>query len=59
MSVVLHSFISGAPFRLRQVERALQHIAAHRDRVWLTQPGAIYDAYAAAVPPPASGGRHG
>jgi hypothetical protein len=41
MSIVLHSFISGQPFRLAAVTRALRHIAAHADRVWLTTPGAI------------------
>ena len=41
MSVVVHSFISGQPFRLRALTRALDHIAAHRDRIWLTQPGKI------------------
>jgi peptidoglycan/xylan/chitin deacetylase (PgdA/CDA1 family) len=41
MSVVLHSFISGAPFRLRALDRALRHLSAHRDRVWFTQPRAI------------------
>ncbi len=51
MSVILHSFISGVPFRLRQVRRALAHIAAHADVVWLTQPEAIHDAFAAISPP--------
>lgn len=41
MSVVLHSFISGQPFRLRALRRALEHIAAARDTLWLTQPGEI------------------
>ena len=54
MSVVLHSFISGVPFRLRQVRRALEHIAAHADRVWLTQPEAIHRAFTGLAPPPAS-----
>jgi peptidoglycan/xylan/chitin deacetylase (PgdA/CDA1 family) len=43
MSVVVHSFISGAPFRLRRLARALQHLAAHRDVAWLTQPRLIHD----------------
>ena len=50
MSVVLHSFISGVPFRLRQVRRALAHIAAHADDIWLTQPAAIDDAFRALTP---------
>lgn len=47
MSVVLHSFISGQPFRLRALAEALAHVAAHRDRVWLTTPGAIHAAVSA------------
>jgi peptidoglycan/xylan/chitin deacetylase (PgdA/CDA1 family) len=53
MSLVLHSFISGVPFRLRQIRRALAHIAAHADRVWLTQPSAIHEAFTSLAPPPA------
>jgi peptidoglycan/xylan/chitin deacetylase (PgdA/CDA1 family) len=41
MSVVVHSFISGQPFRLRALSRALQHIAAAGDEVWLATPGEI------------------
>jgi allantoinase len=39
----LHTFVLGPPFRLLHLERALSHIAAHRDdpRVWFTAPGAI------------------
>lgn len=40
-SVVLHPFIIGQPFRLRAFRRALEHILAHRDQLWLTTPGAI------------------
>ena len=54
MSVVVHSFISGAPFRLRQLTRALQHLASHSERVWFTQPAAIFDAFAASHPPPSA-----
>ncbi len=38
---VLHTFLLGQPFRIRQLRRAMQHILRHRDRIWLTQPGAI------------------
>ena len=48
MSVVVHSFISGAPFRLRALDRALRHMTAHADRVWFTQPRAIAAHLAAA-----------
>jgi len=51
MSIVLHTFISGTPFRLRQVGRALAHIAGHADRVWFTQPRNIHDAFVSMSPP--------
>ena len=38
---VLHTFILGQPFRMRQLRRAMAHILKHRDRIWLTQPGRI------------------
>ncbi len=41
MSVVLHSFILGQPYRLRQFRRVIEHIVSHRDQVWLSTPGAI------------------
>ncbi len=41
MSVILHSFISGQPFRLRALRRALEHIMKARDQLWITQPHAI------------------
>jgi len=41
MSVILHSFISGQPFRLRALRRALRHISTHADTLWITQPGMI------------------
>ncbi|MBM3481368.1 MAG: polysaccharide deacetylase, partial [Alphaproteobacteria bacterium] len=37
------------PYRLRYLRRALQHVAAHRDGVWITTAGAIA-AHAAALP---------
>ncbi len=42
MSIVVHSFISGVPFRLRQFGRALEHLVSRRDEVWFTQPREIY-----------------
>ncbi len=51
MSVVLHSFISGAPFRLRQITRALAHMQANGEAVWFTQPRAIYQALAKPASP--------
>lgn len=43
MSVVLHSFISGQPWRLRPVAEALAEVAA-RDGVWCTTPSEIHAA---------------
>jgi allantoinase len=44
MGIALHAMIAGQPFRLRALRRALQHIAAHRDRCWLTTAGGIAQA---------------
>jgi peptidoglycan/xylan/chitin deacetylase (PgdA/CDA1 family) len=52
MSVILHSFISGQPFRLRTLRRAIEHVLAHAKNVWVTQPGEIAKHFAASVPPP-------
>ncbi|MDF2797302.1 MAG: polysaccharide deacetylase [Devosia sp.] len=41
MPVVVHSFISGQPFRLRALRRALAHILAKREAIWLTTPDQI------------------
>jgi peptidoglycan/xylan/chitin deacetylase (PgdA/CDA1 family) len=43
MSIVLHSFITGVPFRLRAVARALERVATN-DGVWLTTPREVYRA---------------
>jgi allantoinase len=44
MGIALHPYIVGQPYRLRHLRRALQHLAAARDRgqVWMTTPGQIY-----------------
>ena len=47
LSVVLHSFISGHPFRLRPLRRAIEHIMKKAGSIWLTQPGAIASHYRA------------
>lgn len=47
MSIVVHSFISGVPFRLRQLTRALDHIARHRDKIWFATAGQIADHHVA------------
>jgi peptidoglycan/xylan/chitin deacetylase (PgdA/CDA1 family) len=36
MSVALHPHITGQPFRLKHLRRALQHIAGQRDAIWPT-----------------------
>jgi peptidoglycan/xylan/chitin deacetylase (PgdA/CDA1 family) len=51
MSVITHAFISGQPFRLRALRRALQHISNHAADVWITQPGEIARHYAGQIPP--------
>ncbi|KQS69372.1 polysaccharide deacetylase family protein [Modestobacter sp. Leaf380] len=41
MGIALHPYVVGQPHRLRPLRAALQHVAAHRDDVWLTTAGAI------------------
>jgi allantoinase len=41
MGVALHPYIVGQPHRLRHLRRALTHVGAYRDRVWLTRAGDI------------------
>ena len=43
LGIALHPYIVGQPHRLRRLRRALAHIAARRDGVWLTTPGRILD----------------
>jgi allantoinase len=43
MGVALHAYIVGQPHRLRPLRRALRHIAAHREDIWITTAGAIAD----------------
>ena len=39
--ISLHTFIFGQPMRLRRLRKAVEHIAANRDNIWLTRPGEI------------------
>ena len=39
--IALHPYIVGQPQRLRPLRRALEHIAGHRDRIWLCHAGEI------------------
>ena len=36
--ISLHPFVVGRAYRLRPLRRAFEHIAAHRDDIWLTRP---------------------
>jgi peptidoglycan/xylan/chitin deacetylase (PgdA/CDA1 family) len=49
MGIALHPYIIGHPYRLRELRRALSHIALRRDAVWITRAGDIFDA-ACALP---------
>ncbi|WP_158969484.1 polysaccharide deacetylase family protein [Chachezhania sediminis] len=49
-TVVLHPFVIGHPYRLRALRRALTHIAAHRDDIWITTPGEVAQHYARLFP---------
>lgn len=46
----LHTFLTGQPHRIRQLRSILEHIAARRDQIWFTTPGAIA-AHVSALPP--------
>ena len=43
MGVALHPYIVGQPHRLRPLRRALEHIAAAGDKIWMTTSGQIAD----------------
>ncbi|VCU68404.1 Polysaccharide deacetylase [Pigmentiphaga humi] len=46
----LHTFMTGQPHRIKQLRQILDHIAAHRDQIWLTTPGAIAE-HVESLPP--------
>lgn len=50
MGVALHPYIVGQPFRLRHLRRALRHIVAQRDRIWLTHAREIGRVWGATKP---------
>ncbi len=52
MGIALHPYIVGQPARLRHLRRALSHICAHRDDIWLTTAGSIAESFATQIPPP-------
>ena len=41
MGIALHPYLVGQPYRLRHLRRALQHIVAQTNGVWLTKAGDI------------------
>ena len=43
MGIALHPYLVGQPYRLRHLRRVLQHICAHRDDIWMTRAGDIFD----------------
>lgn len=43
MGIALHPYIVDQPHRLRHLRRALAEIAQHRDAVWITTAGAVFD----------------
>jgi len=51
MGVALHAYIVGQPFRLRHLRRALAHVAARRNEIWITTPGAVAQHYMALSSP--------
>lgn len=48
--ISLHPFVVGRPYRIRALRRAFEHIAANRDRIWLTRPRDIC-AHIESLPP--------
>ena len=45
MGIALHPYLVGQPYRLRHLRRALQHVAAHLDDIWVTTAGSIFEFY--------------
>lgn len=43
MTIILHPFILGQPHRLRPLRGALKHILSHREKLWITRPGEMFD----------------
>lgn len=51
MGIALHPYIVGQPYRLRHLRRALQHIAGHREQIWITTAGQVAE-YFVSLPDP-------
>jgi len=45
MGIGLHPYITGQPFRLRQLRRALLHITDRKNKIWLCTAGDIADIF--------------
>lgn len=43
MGIALHPYLVGQPYRLRRLRRALLHLSARRDVVWITTAGGVFD----------------
>ncbi|MEO9576285.1 MAG: polysaccharide deacetylase family protein [Tateyamaria sp.] len=52
MGIALHPYIVGQPARLRHLRRALTHISAAREAIWMTTAGAIANSFASQVSQP-------
>jgi allantoinase len=51
LSIAIHPFLIGHPFRARALQKALEHIARH-DHVWIATGGAIADWFKKSQPAP-------
>jgi len=49
-TIVLHNFIIGQPYRMRALRRALAHVLAERDRLWITTVAGVAE-HCAGLPP--------
>jgi allantoinase len=47
LGIALHAHVSGQAFRLRQLRRALQHVVAHGDRIWVADTDRIAESWRA------------
>ncbi|MBB5689578.1 peptidoglycan/xylan/chitin deacetylase (PgdA/CDA1 family) [Roseomonas alkaliterrae] len=50
MGIALHPYIVGQPYRIRQLRRALAHLASRRGGVWFTTAGGVLD-HVLSLPP--------
>jgi len=43
MGIALHPYIVGQPYRMRALRRALAHVAANRENIWICTAGQVFD----------------